>query len=692
MNRLGPYEVGGELARGGMGVVYRARDPFLDRQLALKVISADDFHDPEGQERFRREALVLARLRHSGVVPVHGAGLTPQGYPYLVMDLIAGGSLEARLAAGPLAPAEAVRLTRQVAEAADYAHREGVLHRDIKPGNVLLSGRGDAVLSDFGLAKLVGEDRLTQTGDILGTPSYMAPEQVQGQVSLTPAVDVYALGATLYRMLTGRPPLAAATTTELFMKVVEVTPPPASEFVNGIDEELEEILARCLEKSPKDRFGSMGALAKALEAWESQAAPARVASMEIGAARARSRARLLRALAALSLAVALGALVGLELAPPLQRVRRAYREVAELPPEQRALFDRGQSRLEREDFVGAKEDFLGVSQAEPRCDTAWLGLARARVGLGEGERALEDLDRALALDAENASVWLERGKILHGAGRAEEAVAAFRKGVEHKPWSAAQQISLAVGLRAIGDETAAQLAWKESCQRDPRLAQNFTYEAAYGGGTLEEQVAILDAGWEVDPTNEELLSVRALLRARLGPHEKAIEAYDEWLRTCVEKPDLFVQRAELNLEKGDFSTGMGDFRVALQIAPEDPVVRFRRGVWLFKNQHYSSSRYDLVFAEKHGSEEIAAAATKVLAPVREAEARGDYMINQRVAFVESLEKGAKLLGALNSGDLVQLVHSSGGWAKIEVETRGGKLRGFVPQKAISLRVKLGEAR
>lgn len=684
--------MGGELARGGMGVVYRARDPFLDRQLALKVISADDFDDPEGQERFRREALVLARLRHSGVVPVHAAGLTSQGYPYLVMDLIPGGSLEARLAAGPLPPAEAVRLTRQVAEAADYAHGEGVLHRDIKPANVLLSGRGDAVLSDFGLAKLVGEDRLTQTGDILGTPSYMAPEQVRGELDLTPAVDVYALGATLYRALTGRPPLAAATTTELFMKVVEVTPPPASEFVNGIDEELEEILARCLEKSPKDRYPSMRALAKALEAWEGQAAPASVASTEIGAARARSRTRVLRALVALVLAAGLGAVVGLELAPPLQRVRRAYREVEELTPDQRALFDRGQSRLERDDFVGAKEDFLEVTKAEARCDTAWLGLARARVGLGEGERGLEDLERALALDPENASAWLERGKILHGLGRMEDAVAAFRKGVEHKPWSAAHQISLAVGLRAIGDETAAQLAWKESRRRDPRMGQNFTYEAAHGGGTLEEQVAILDAGLKVDPTNEELLSVRALLRGALGPHEEALAAYDDWLRVYVEKPDLFVQRAELELKQGNFNAGMSDLRTALLIEPEDPTLRFRRGYWLFRNQHYSTSRYDLVFAEKHGDEEISAAATKVLAPIREAEARGTYMINQRVAFMESLEKGAKVLGALNSGDLIQLVHSSGGWAKIEVETVNGKLRGYVPQKAISLRVKLGEAR
>lgn len=688
MNRLGPYEVGAELARGAMGVVYRARDPFLDRPLAIKVIGGDDFQDPEALERFRREALVLARLRHTHVVAVHGAGVSGKGHPYLVMDLVTGGSLAERIAHGPLSPFEAVRLTRQVAKAAAYAHTQGVLHRDIKPANVLLDEKGNAVLSDFGLAKLVGEDRLTQTGDILGTPSYMAPEQVQGSTEFSPAVDVYALGATLYRMLTGRPPLIAATTTELFMKVVEVKPPPASEFVVGIDEGLEEILARALEKSPAARYLSMEAFGEALEAWE-QGAPAQGGLAGVGAARARARGRAIRMGAALLLGVVLGSGLGVALANPIQRARRPFVEAEELPEALFAIYQRGQSRHERDDYVGAKEDLVRVTVAEPACDFAWLGLGRTLIAMGERDEGLAALDRALELDPTTSSAWLERGKALHAAGRAEEAVVAFQKSVDANPAGAAQRISLAVGLRGVGKEAEAKLAWEESCRLDPRLGQNFAYQAVFSGLSPADQLPILDRGWEVDPTNEELLLLRARIRNQLGQVPEALAAYDDALRNLVPAPNLFVERGELLLTERRFAEGMSDLRVALLIDPENPTIRFKRGAWLFKNSRYGQCRSDLAFAEEHGSPEIAAAATKALAPIRASQARGDYMINQTTIFRDSLEKDAKVIGRLSDGDHVQLIHVSDGWAKIEVQTvRDGGRRGFVPQKAISLRVRL----
>ena len=224
MDRIGSYELREELARGAMGVVYRAFEPYLERDVALKVLPQEDLRDSEAQRRFLREARALARLRHSHIVAIHSAGVLPeQGYPYLVMDLLEGGTLEQLIQreGGHLDPGLAVRFARQLAEALSYAHERGVLHRDVKPQNVLLD-QGDAVLTDFGLAKLydAGADGLTRSGDRVGTPAYMAPEQARGQQGrIGPATDVYALGAILYRALSGDLPHSADSIVDLFTKI-----------------------------------------------------------------------------------------------------------------------------------------------------------------------------------------------------------------------------------------------------------------------------------------------------------------------------------------------------------------------------------------------------------------------------------------------------------------------------------------
>ncbi|MBX3471212.1 MAG: serine/threonine protein kinase [Planctomycetes bacterium] len=298
---LGPYEVVRELARGGMGAVYVARHPRLDRQVALKILLG---LDPARLKRFEIEARATAKLRHPNIVPIHEVG-EEGATRYLVMDLIEGESLKDRIERlGPLDPVEAARMTEKVARALDYAHRRGVLHRDMKPSNVLVDLEGEPLITDFGLAKEVeGEERLTVTGQLIGTPVYMPPEQATGARGRIDArSDVYSLGATFYEMLTGGPPFQGDHLMNIVVAVVRDAPAPPSKARPGLDPALEAICLRCLAKDPAARYESAGALAEALGAWlRARRAPAADARAGPPPRRRWPRRRSL-ALAALALA------------------------------------------------------------------------------------------------------------------------------------------------------------------------------------------------------------------------------------------------------------------------------------------------------------------------------------------------------------------------------------------------------
>ena len=277
--RIGDYEVRERIGRGGFGVVYRARDPVLDVDVALKLISAPPGVEGEVQERFAREARAVARLDHPHVVRVRAAGWDARG-PYLVMDYVAGESLHRRLERdGPLPPAEAVAIARQLADALDHAHGQGVLHRDVKPDNVLLTSEGVAQLTDFGLARdaLAGStSQVSQDGHALGTPGYWPPEQARGDLeAIGPASDVYGLGATLYALLTGRAPYTGPHTLAILEAMARRAPiPPPSSLRPEVDGGLDAVCARCLAHDPQARFPTARALGEALAAWDPDSAPA----------------------------------------------------------------------------------------------------------------------------------------------------------------------------------------------------------------------------------------------------------------------------------------------------------------------------------------------------------------------------------------------------------------------------------
>lgn len=260
--RVGPYQIERVLGRGGMGTVYLARHDRLSRPVALKLLPAGA--SPDRVARFRREAEAVAALRHPGVVQVHEVG-EADSRPYMAMEFVPGGTLAARLAAAPLPPAEAARVVEAVARAVAAAHTAGVIHRDLKPENVLLDPAGVPKVADFGLAKYregaASTQLETQTGALLGTPAYMAPEQAAGAAEAGPAADVYGLGAILYECLTGRPPFKAATVLETLDQVRHQEPVRPRQLQPGVPKDLENLCLKCLEKAPNRRYPSGGELA-----------------------------------------------------------------------------------------------------------------------------------------------------------------------------------------------------------------------------------------------------------------------------------------------------------------------------------------------------------------------------------------------------------------------------------------------
>jgi predicted Ser/Thr protein kinase len=259
------------VARGGMGAVFRAIDE-AGQVLAVKVLSGRASANPEAVARFHRETQLAKNLSHPGIVRVHGGGLVTtgdhEGRPYIVMDYIAGRDLDVWSTEKPRSTQDVLRILPPVCAAIDYAHGRGVVHRDLKPGNILVRAEDDApLICDFGLARYRAGSQLTRTGDILGTPAFMAPEQARGESKLVgPPTDVYALGAILYFLLTGRPPFVGPRTFALLERVVRETPKPPGELNPEITPALDEVVLKALAKGPVDRYHTCGQLKRALEA------------------------------------------------------------------------------------------------------------------------------------------------------------------------------------------------------------------------------------------------------------------------------------------------------------------------------------------------------------------------------------------------------------------------------------------
>lgn len=493
MARLGPYELQGEIARGGMAVVLRGAAPD-GRPVAIKLLMVlEERH----RRRLAREVGALRRLRHPHIVAIHEVG-EDGGRPYLVLDLIEGESLEHRLArTGPLPPNEAAAIALALARALDHAHGEGVLHRDMKPANVLLSRDGAPFLTDFGLATSLGESldqsRLTRSGTFLGSPGYWAPEQARGDLAqVGPAADVYGAGATLFAALTGRPPIIGESVMAVLAATEHERPPAPSSLRPEVDAALDAIVLGCLEKDPARRPASAGQLAASLEGWlathgrrpRRRGTPSRPA-----------RRRLLGALAAAAaVTVVVGALALLNAGSGTWGGGGSGRD----PPSGVAGDDRG----------AAAEAAAIASDA--------LGLIRK----GELKAAERELERLLSLDPTAPLAHLVRGSLdfAHGdtaKGLVELERAALRLPSDPRPW-----ITMSAVRLDGGDLDGAMDAVERALSLEPDRPTGLLRRA---------QIHLRRERWDL---------VRRDLERVLSVAPNDAEAHNMWGALLVEEGDL----------------------------------------------------------------------------------------------------------------------------------------------------------
>jgi WD40 repeat protein len=395
------YEILGELGRGGMGVVYRARHVALDRLVALKMILAGEHASEQNLARFRKEAEAVARLQHPHIVQIYEVG-EQHGLPFFSLELVDGQGLDRKLEGRPLPPAEAAQLAETLARAMHAAHERGIVHRDLKPANVLLTSDGNPKITDFGLAKKLDQATgPTVSGAIIGTPSYMAPEQASGRTrDVCPAVDIYALGAILYEMLTGRPPFVGANPADTLMQLLSSDPVPPRRLNPRVPADLETVCLKCLRKEPPKRYATALALAEDLQRFGRgqpiQARPVGVWERGVKWARRRPAAAALVAVSTLGLAV-LVVLAGALWSNAEQRASAVARleEAREaLSTARRELAGARRQTAEQEQLANQKRDEVRRLQEDSRQE-----LEKTRSARREAQQAFEEAGRGRYVSA-----------------------------------------------------------------------------------------------------------------------------------------------------------------------------------------------------------------------------------------------------------------------------------------------------
>ena len=554
-HRFGPFILLAFLGQGGMGSVYRARDPSLGRDVALKLLPGP-LPETRVRERFAREVRAAARLHHPGIVAVHQLVEIPDGIGY-AMDLVEGGSLAAQLSrAGPLAPRRAAEVVRDVALAIDYAHACGVVHRDLKPGNILLDADGRPRVADFGLARVAGDARLTRSGEVLGTPAYMAPEQARGEDTGAPA-DVYALGAVLYEVLAGAPPFDGAA-HEVLAKVASGRPPPLARRAPSTPRDLVTICARAMDERPLRRYSSAGELALDLGRF--------LAGEPIAARESGPFERLLRT--ALRHRAASATAMGGALVLALLLVAHAVAITAETHRTREALARAETARREAEAAQASAERAaaeLAASLAVQRAQTL-VHQASEMVRQGHLEREVAAiLDRAFASAPDYAPLHRVRGELALRERRWAEAHAHLERAlalapddalVAHQLYKAAVSSGepITPALRARLDRVAVEapasatglLARALAAQLDARDQADSARQLARRTAALE----LARTARRADPFRPEAWQLEAaLLLATQAPVE-ALAACDHGLELDPTSPGLQLERARILLELG----------------------------------------------------------------------------------------------------------------------------------------------
>ncbi len=599
------YEILGWLGEGGMGVVYKASHQGLKRLVAVKLIRSGGQSRPELLARFRTEAEAVARLRHPNIIQIYDIGEADRR-PFVALELLEGGSLGARLAAAPQPAQQAAELARLLARAIHVAHEAGIVHRDLKPSNVLYAIDGVPKITDFGLAKRIDSDAgNTETGQIIGTPSYMAPEQARGHSRrVGPAADIYALGAMLYEMLTGRPPFKGETPMETVRQVLDDDPVAPSRLVPRVPRDLETISLKCLQKDPARRYSSARALADDLDRYlHGQVIQARPTALWERAAKWARRHKL----AAASLVLGMTALTGLVLGGfayqrhlGLEELRKSNGALALVSLGSR-LIDGSHDAISRDDFTRAKIE-LAMFREKIREQPRLSGLqSRIDKALGVVDEKLAELD---ARDARLAGLSAQRERfqqfreLLFEANFHDMQLAGFGLANNQDSTRRAARAALALYAAAGSADSWAMAPLSES------LSQTEHAEVAEGCYGLllslaeaepnpEEGLRRLDEAARLRPATMAFHLRHSHCLARAGRESEATRERDVAEGTPPSTAfDHFLVGQE-RVKRGDLTGAIGAFSAALELQPDQFWSQCLRSVCCLQLEHFSDAKTGL---------------------------------------------------------------------------------------------------
>ena len=599
--KVGPYEILGELGRGGMGAVYRVRSRD-GTDAALKLLAKSD---ATTLARFERERRLLGSFTaRDGFVPLLDAG-TQGELSYLVMPVVEGGTLRQRLERGALGIPEALALARTLAEAMGRAHERGVVHRDLKPENVLFAAGGEPLIADLGLAKHFDREApgasqsvsLSSHGELRGTVGYMAPEQILDAASAGPAADVFALGAILYECLAGRPAFEGMQAIEVLEKVTTGEVEPLSRTRRDVPAWLAAAVGRALARDPARRLRDGTALRRALEEPEPSRRPAKLLAATV----------LLVAITLVLVSRTLRPAPDAPSSPPGGATRPVGLTAAELTRRARARHEGG-------DLDGAIADYTRAIELDPRCAEAFVNRANLRVArrdLGgaasDAERAVElspgsagvfairgdvrresgdldgalsDYDRAIRLDPGNSSTFFRRGSVRNARGDLEGALSDYDRAVELDPGSAPTITNRGTVRRARGDRDGAIADFTRAIELDPGHAPAFHDRGVVRLEKGDLAGAISDEGRaiELDPRYVEAFRGRGDARAAAGDLAAAIADYDRAIELDPRRAGVFYNRALVRRRAGDRAGALADYDRAIQLDPRDALAWTNRGL------------------------------------------------------------------------------------------------------------------
>jgi serine/threonine protein kinase/Tfp pilus assembly protein PilF len=575
--RIGPYEVIERVGRGGMGEVFRAIDPALERVVAVKILAPALAGNPEARRRFLREARAAAAVCHEHVVTIHAVDEAAD-QPYLVMQFVAGRSLQEKIDHdGPLGLKETLRIGMQIAWGLAAAHAQGLIHRDIKPANILLENGVERVkITDFGLARAASDASLTRSGAIVGTPNYMSPEQAGGE-ALGPRSDLFSLGGVLYAMATGEPPFAADSAVAVLRRVCDAAPRPIRELNPESPDWLTLTIERLMAKSPDGRYATAEEVAELLRGRLAELqGPTQPTAKPMDRSGTRSRRRgpwILLTLASLfAFAAVIGALAYFR---PDRRGRRPESPPVSGLPESaigRAL-ELAASASRRGDFHAAVDLYTEALRLEPESPAALSGRSRAYSGLGYWPRASADLDAILRVNPRDAGALEDRAHARQSAGDHLGAIADSDSALRLDSGRSTAYAVRGAALVSLGDWGRARADLDEFIRRVPREPWSHYHRAKsrQNLGDLDGAVADFDSAIELTPENSFFYGERGLALALRHDLARALADAERALRSTPGNREFRRLRGWVRAQQGDYDGALADYNLAFEGRPLDAI-------------------------------------------------------------------------------------------------------------------------